>query len=68
MNSLVMIGADVHDEALRYVYAFGGISLLRAVGAVAFLAGVACCTVRLMFALARRDIAGGTGASACARP
>ena len=67
MSFVVMTG-EVHDEALRYVYAFGGAPLLGTIGAVGLLAALAYCAVRLRFALGRRDVIQRSDASACAHP
>ena len=47
MDILMVIAGTVHDEALRYVYALGDLSLLASVaGAVGFIATVAWAAVR----------------------
>ena len=67
MSHFAILTGEVHDEALRYVYALGGAPLLRTLGAFGLLALLAYCAARLKLAFGRRETVR-AGASACARP
>jgi hypothetical protein len=60
--------SEVHDESLRYVHALGGAPLLGTIGVFGLLAALACCAVRMRFALGRREVVGRSNGAACARP
>ena len=66
MTQFAILTGEVHDEALRYVYALGGATLLGSLGIVGLLALVAYCAARLRFAFGRRETV--RAGAACARP
>jgi hypothetical protein len=68
MQSFALVTGEVQDEALRYVYAFGGAPLLGTIGVVAVLALFAHGAARVRLALGRRHVVRRSVAAACARP
>ena len=68
MSNLMVIAAQVHDEALRYVYMLGVAPLLGTIGTVGLVGTFGFGLRRVRFAVGRRPLVRRSGVSACARP